>query len=287
MISLDKKNRITNKLFLTAIKAEVVFTIVILLLIIGYISLRGIFKGGNIKNGINLSFEYLFTPTHDSGKTGGIIAIVFNTFVLVLLVALIASPIGIGSAIWLSNDSRSKHLKQIVKSFIEVLASIPSIIFGLFGMIVFVGLFNLGYSLISGVLTLTIMVLPTIISTSENAIKGVDNNLILASIGLGATKAETIFKVTLKMCKRGMLSGVILAIGRAIGETAALIYTVGSSCEVATSLTSSARPLAMHIYLGINEGQSFDKSFQGAFVLMIMLLLINTISRKLMRINKN
>lgn len=288
MKKFDKteSNRITNKIFNITIRVLSFITVGILVLILGYIILRGVFKSGNINKGFNISLEYLFTTTKDSGKTGGIITIIANTFILVALVVLVASPIGIGAAIELSKGGKNKKLTSIIKSFIEVLAGIPSIIFGLFGMIVFVGICHMGYSLISGVLTLSLMVLPTIISTSENAITSVDRSLIEASTALGATWSETTFRVVLGASKRGIISGVILAIGRAIGETAALIYTVGSSCDVATSLTSSSRPLAMHIYLGINEGQSFDRAFQGALVLVIMVLLINTVARSLMRIKR-
>lgn len=281
---IDKKhNKALNKVFLGVIYALVGITIAVMIGIILYIVMRGLFKGGNPLKGFNITKEYLFTPTSDGGKTGGIIAIVGNTVILVLMSGLISGVIGISAAIYLCFYARESKFTSLIRSAIEVLAGIPSIIFGLFGLLIFVGLCKFGYSLLSGILTLSIMILPTIISTSENAIQGVDKSLFEASIGLGGTRLESIIKVVLKEAKHGIVSGMILSLGRALGETAALVYTVGSSYRLAHSLLSSARPLAMHIYLGINEGQSLDKAFAGSLVLLILCTLMIVISSLILK----
>ena len=280
----DKKHsKLFNNLFLFVVYGFVVITIIVILSVIIYLTVRGLFKGGNPSNGLNINFEYLFTTTSDGGKTGGIIAIIWNTVLLVLLSGVIAGSIGLSSAIYLCFYAKVNKFTSFIRSSIEVLAGIPSIIFGLFGLLVFVGLFKFGYSLISVVLTLSIMILPTVITTSENALSSVDKSLYEACIGLGSTKMEAIMKVVIKEAKHGIVSGMILSIGRALGETAALVYTVGSSYKFANSLLSSARPLAMHIYLGINEGQSLDKAFASAFVLLILCMMMIFISELLVK----
>lgn len=239
-------------------------------------------KVERITRGPNITWAYLTEKTVESGKYGGILTIIGNTFVMVLLTVLIAGPLGIAAAVYLVEYARKGRLTSIIRAGIDVLAGIPSIIFGLFGLLVFVQLFKWSFSLISGTLTVALMILPTIVRTSEEAIRSVDRTLREASIGLGATRMETIWKVVLPAASSGITTGLILAIGRAVGETAALIYTIGSSTDFVRSLTSSSRVLAMHIYLTITEGQSFDKAFASALVLVVVVLTINFIARVLM-----
>ncbi len=235
-----------------------------------------------IDRGPNITWAYLTGKTVESGKYGGILTIIGNTFVMVLLTTLIAGPLGIAAAVYLVEYAKKGRLASIIRAGIDVLAGIPSIIFGLFGLLVFVQLFGWSFSLISGTLTVALMILPTIIRTSEEAIHSVDRSLREASIGLGSTRIETIWKVVLPAASNGITTGIILAIGRAVGETAALIYTIGSSTDFVKSLTSSSRVLAMHIYLTITEGQSFDRAFASALVLVVVVLTINFIARALM-----
>ncbi|AEC01665.1 phosphate ABC transporter permease PstA [Parasphaerochaeta coccoides] len=230
----------------------------------------------------NLTFRYLVLPTQESGRFGGIGSIIINTFLMVFLTTLIAAPLGIAAAVYLVEYAKKGRLTSIIRSGIDVLASIPSIIFGLFGLLVFVQLLGWSFSLISGTLTVALMILPTIIRTSEEAIRSVEQRLREASIGMGATKMETIWRVVLPSALNGITTGIILAMGRAIGETAALLYTIGSSTAVATGLSSGSRVLALHIMLTINEGQSFDKAFASAFVLIVVVLIINTTARWMM-----
>jgi phosphate transport system permease protein len=234
-----------------------------------------------IEEGRNLTFAYMTTKTVESGKYGGIGTIIVNTFLMVMLTVLFSLPIGVAAALWLCEYAREGRMKRWIQSGIDILSALPSIIFGLFGLLIFVQLFHWGFSLISGTLTVSLMVLPTIIRTSQESIASVDRSLNEASLALGATRIETIFRVVLPSAKRGIVTGMILAIGRAIGETAALIYTIGSGTDIATSLTSSSRVLAMHIFLTITEGQSTDKAFASALVLIILVLIINTVANRL------
>jgi phosphate transport system permease protein len=233
--------------------------------------------------GLNLTWEYITSKTEESGKFGGILSIIINTVFMVILTTLFAAPLGVAAAVYLAKYAKRGKLTQIIRAGIDLLAGVPSIIFGLFGLLVFVQLLGWSFSLISGVLTLVLMILPTIVRTSEEAIKSVNPSLENASRGLGATKIETIWKITLPSAANGITTGVILAIGRAVGETAALIFTIGSSTDVATGLDSSARVLAQHIYLTITEGQSIDHAFASALVLIVLVLFINTSARMLMQ----
>lgn len=240
----------------------------------------------HLKKGWNISIDYLITNAQESGAFGGIASIIINTLAMIILVLLISTPIGIGAALYLSQYAKKGRLTSIIRAGIDLLSGVPSIIFGLFGMLVFVQLFGWGFSLISGCLTLSLMILPTIIRTSEESINTVDNQMIFASRGLGATKIETIFKIVLPSAKKGIVTGVILAIGRALGETAALVFTIGSSTDAVSSLTSSSRVLAQHIYLTIIEGQSIDKAFAASLQLIILELIINSIAKSMMNKGK-
>ncbi|MBK5200958.1 MAG: phosphate ABC transporter permease PstA [Spirochaetaceae bacterium] len=240
----------------------------------------------NIESGWNISLDYLLSNSEESGSFGGIFSIIVNTLIMIFLVILISTPIGLGAAVYLSQYAKKGRITTIIRSGIDLLAGVPSIIFGLFGMLVFVQLFGWSFSLISGSLTLSLMILPTIIRTSEESINSVDKNMISASRGLGATKIETIFKIVLPAAKNGIVTGIILAVGRALGETAALVFTIGSSTDIASKLTSSSRVLAQHIYLTIIEGQSIDHAFSAALVLIILELIINTTAKKLMNKGK-
>lgn len=204
---------------------------------------------------------------------------IFNTLYLTILTLLIAVPIGVFSAVFLVEYSRknSKFVK-LIRITNETLAGIPSIVYGLFGYLAFVVSAKWGYSLIAGVLTLAVMVLPVIIRTTEESLLAVDNSYREGSYGLGAGKLRTIFKIVLPNAVPGILSGVILAIGRIVGETAALIYTAGTVPDAATKLTSSSRTLSVHLYCLLNEGLYTDEAYATAVVLLGLVLVINGLS---------
>ncbi len=204
---------------------------------------------------------------------------IFNTIYITFLTLLIAVPIGIFSAIYLVEYSKKgSRLVKIIRVTTETLAGIPSIVFGLFGFLAFVIALGWGYSMIAGVLTLTMMVLPTIIRTTEEALLSVPDSYREGSFGLGAGKLRTIFKIILPAAVPGILSGVILAIGRIVGETAALIYTAGTVADGATSLMSSARTLSVHLYCLLNEGLYTEQAYATAVILLLLVVLINALS---------
>jgi|GEM_PF-306773 len=231
----------------------------------------------------NLSLSYLVEPPQLSGRTGGISTIILNTVFMIALTLIIAAPIGIAAAVYLVEYAKQGRLLRALRLGTETLAGIPSIIFGLFGMLFFVGTCHFGFGLLSGCLTLSLMILPTIIRTSEEALKSVPDPLREASLALGATKLTTIRRVVLPAAAPGIATGLILAVGRAVGETAALIFTMGSDYKMAKGLFSSARVLSTHIYLLFAEGISFDKAFSTAAVLLVMVLLFNLLARRLVR----
>jgi phosphate transport system permease protein len=231
----------------------------------------------------NLTLRFITSAALQGGKYGGIGSIIANTFFMIFLSVFFAAPVGLGAAIYLSLYAKKGKLLFIIQSGIDLLASVPSIIFGLFGLLIFVQTFGWSFSLLSGSLTVALMICPTIIRTSQEAIKSVDASLFDGSIALGATKIETILKISLPNATEGIIGGVILAIGRAAGETAALLYTIGSGTEVANGLFSPARSLAMHIYLTVSEGRGLDGAFAASLVLMLVVLVTNRIARMFFR----
>ena len=252
----------------TAVYAGTVFSVGVLLLIVGYILIKGI---------PNLSPE-LFAWKYNSTNVSMMPAII-NTLLMTLLSLLVCVPLGIGAAIWLTEYApRGSKLVKLVRMTAETLSGIPSIIYGLFGSLFFVVALKMGLSLLSGALTLSIMVLPTIMRTTEEALLAVPDSYREGSFGLGARRLRTTFKVVLPSAVPGILSGVILAIGRIVGETAALIYTAGTVAKVPGGLLDSTRTLAVHMYTISTEGLYIGQSYATAVVLLVMVLLINSLS---------
>ncbi len=199
-----------------------------------------------------------------------------TTLIVVGLTLLIATPIGVFTGIYLVEyANRGSRVVQLISMATDTLAAVPSIVYGLFGMLAFVIFFGFQYSVLSGVLTATIMVLPLIIRSTEEALLSVDDSLREASFGLGAGKLRTIFQVVLPVASPGILSGVILASGRVIGETAALMYTLGTSSNFPSSLFSSGRTLALHMYVLSNEGFHVEEAYATAVVLILFVLAAN------------
>ena len=229
-------------------------------------------------NGIpNLTTD-LFS-LHYNSKNQSMLPSIFNTVFITFLTLLIAVPIGIFSAVYLVEYAKKgSKLVKVIRVTTETLAGIPSIVFGLFGFLAFVIALGWGYSMIAGVLTLVMMVLPTIIRTTEEALLAVPNSYREGSFGLGAGKIRTIFKIIVPTAIPGILSGVILAIGRFVGETAALIYTSGTVAETATSLTDSARTLSVHLYCLLSEGLFTNQAYATAVILLLLVVGINALS---------
>ena len=229
-------------LILTLLSA--VLTVGVLVCLIGYILIKG------IPNITPQLFEWHYTT-----KNVSMMPAIINTLLMTLSTLIIAVPIGIGSAIYLVEYAkRGNKLVKVVRMTTETLQGIPSIVFGLFGFLLFVITCGMGYSLLGGALTLAIMVLPLIMRTTEEALLSVPDAFREGSFGLGAGRLRTIFRIVLPSAMPGILSGVILAIGRIVGETAALMFTAGTASTVATSPLASCRTLAVHMYVLLNEG---------------------------------
>ena len=245
-------------------------TVAVILFIIGYILIKGV---------PNITPE-LFSLKYNS-KNLSMLPSIINTLYLTFLTLLIAVPVGVFSAIYLVEYAKkgSKFVK-LIRVTNETLSGIPSIVYGLFGFLAFVIARSWGYSMIAGVITLATMVLPVIIRTTEESLMAVDNSYREGSFGLGAGKLRTIFKIVLPSAVPGILSGIILSIGRIVGETAALIYTAGTVPDAATKLTSSSRTLSVHLYCLLNEGLHTDQAYATAVVLLVVVLIINALSSR-------
>lgn len=204
---------------------------------------------------------------------------IINTLVMTGVALVVAVPLGIFAAIYLVEYAkRGSKLVKIIRMTAETLSGIPSIIYGLFGLLFFATYLHWGYSMLSGALTLVIMILPLIIRTTEEALIAVPDMYREASFGLGAGKLRTIFRIILPAAVPGILSGVILSIGRIVGETAALIYTSGTVAQMAVDLSKSGRTLAVHMYSLSREGLHMDEAYATAFILLVLVVMINGIS---------
>lgn len=246
----------------------VLLTMLSLLFLVAYILVKGV---------PHLTPE-LFAVRYTSENVSLLPALI-NTLFMMLLSLLFAVPVGIGAAIYLTEYARrGNKLVNIVGITAETLSGIPSIVYGLFGSLFFVKYLSLGLSLLSGALTLSIMILPLIMRTTEEALRGVPDSYREGSFGLGAGKLRTVFSVVLPSAVPGILSGVILGVGRIVGESAALIFTAGTVAEIATSLFSSARTLSVHMYSISGEGLYINQTYATAVVLLAVVILINALS---------
>lgn len=219
-------------------------------------------------------FELIYTSENCS-----VIPALVNTLLMILLALLIACPLGIGSAIYLVEYSKKgNRFVKLVRLTTETLTGIPSIVYGLFGMLLFVGALHWGYSLMAGSFTVAIMILPVIMRTTEEALLSVPDSFREGSFGLGAGKLRTVFKIVLPSAVPGILSGIILATGRVVGETAALIYTAGTVAQIPLGVFGSGRTLAVHMYVLSSEGLHTGQAFGTAVVLLVMVVAINLLA---------
>lgn len=243
-------------------------TAFLIVFLIGYILFKGI---PHLK-------PSLFS-LHYNSENVSLLPAMINTISVTLLTLLFAVPAGIGAAIYLVEYAPKKSL--LVKAIAvttETLSGIPSIVYGLFGMLCFLYTLKFDYSILAGAFTLSFMILPLILRTTEEALRSVPDLYREGSFGLGAGKVRTIFHVVLPSAVPGILAGVILGIGRIVGETAALLYTAGTVADVAPSVMSSGRTLAVHMYVLSNEGLHFDEAYATAVVLLVIVIAINTLS---------
>ena len=240
----------------------------ILLFIVGYILVNG------VPHLTAEQFEWKYTPENQS-----MMPAIINTVLMTALTLVLAVPIGIFAAVYLVEYAkRGNKLVKIIRITTETLSGIPSIVFGLFGFLMFVIHLQWGNAMLAGVITLAIMVLPLIIRTTEEALLAVPDSYREGSFGLGAGKMRTVFRVILPTAVPGIMSGVILAIGRIVGESAALIFTAGTYRAVPESLMDSTATLTVHMYIQSNEGLHTDQAFASAVVLLALTFLINLAS---------
>ncbi len=260
----------TQKMALAGIWGGGIITLLLLLVIIGYVLIQGL-------PGIN--WEFLTTnPKGGISGQGGILSTIVSTLYLIGVTLVLLVPIGIGSAIYLSEYAPNNRLTRIIRYGIETLAGIPSIIFGLFGYALFVTVLSFNFSILSGALTLVCLLLPTMITTTEEALKAVSYSYREAALALGTTRWQMISKIVLPSAIPGIVTAVILCIGRAIGETACLYVTMGGSAAMPSSLLEGGRTLSLHVYYLAMETNAMDKAMATAAVLIIIIILINALT---------
>jgi phosphate transport system permease protein len=231
----------------------------------------------------HITWTFLTESSKAMGREGGVLPMIVGTAWVTGLAVLIAAPIGVATAIYLTEYTREGRLTAVIRFGADCLAGIPSIIFGLFGFVFFVITLGMGLSIISGALTLALMVLPTIIRTSEEAIRAVPASFRDVSFGLGSTRWQMVTQVVLRSALPGIGTGIVLSIGRSISETAAVMLTAGSALGLPHTAFDSSRTLALHFYVLSREGLSMPKAYATASVLIIAILLVNLAAYWLMR----
>ena len=263
-----KRQKITAVLLRIAVYFAAAVTVGALLFIVGYILVKGVPH-------LSLKlFEWRYSTENLS-----LMPALLNTILMTLLSLLIAVPLGVFAAIYLVEYARrGSRLVRVIRMNAETLSGIPSIVYGLFGMLFFVTYLKLGFSMLSGALTLSIMILPVVLRTSEEALMSVPDSYREGSFGLGAGRLRTVFRVVLPDAVPGILAGVILGIGRIVGETAALIYTAGTASDTVSGMMDSARTLSVHMYALSQEGLYINQTYATAVVLLVIVVGINALS---------
>lgn len=275
---MNGKARISDIIIKILIYISAGFSVILLIGIIGYVFIKGI---GSV------NFSFLTTVTSTLKKTVGIAGNIVNTLYIIVITLLIATPVGIGSAIYLNEYAKPGKLVRAIEFTTETLSGIPSIIFGLFGMAFFGNVMGFGYSILTGSLTLTIMVLPLITRNTQEALKTVPDSYRSGALGMGATKWYMIRTILLPSAMPGIITGVILAIGRIVGESAALLFTAGSGYLLPksgmgflTKIMESGGTLTIQLYLSMAKAE-YSTAFGIAVVLLIIVLFINFLTKYL------
>lgn len=255
-------------LLLLLVSAAAAVTMFVLIYLIAYILVKG----------VPYLTPDLFAWEYNSENVSLMPALI-NTVIMTFLALLIAAPLGVFAAIYLVEYAkRGNKVVEIVRVTAETLSGIPSIVYGLFGFLLFAVTLKWSYSLMGGALTLAIMILPLIMRTTEEALKSVPDSFREGSFGLGAGRLRTVFKIVLPSAVPGILAGIILAVGRIVGETAALMYTAGTVAGIPDNLMGSGRTLAVHMYVLTNEGLYTNQSYATAVVLLVIVVVINAVS---------
>lgn len=273
----NRKNRVGERILKLLIWGAAALSIILLAGIMSYVLIRGIPQ---------ISWQFLSTVQSARKGTFGILGNIVNTVYIIVITLLIAVPVGIGSAIYLNEYAKPGKLARLIESATEILAGIPSILFGMFGMVVFGTVLGLGYSVLTGSFTLTLMILPLISRNTQEALKTVPDSYRLGAIGIGATKWHMIRTILLPGAAPGILTGIILSIGRIVGESAALLFTAGSGFLLAKNMFSklfeSSGTLTIQLYLSMQKAK-YDQAFGIAVVLLTIVLLLNFLAKYLTR----
>lgn len=268
-MKVNRKRYVAQRIAKVLIWSAALFTIAVMVMILLQV----------LKEGLPvLNFHFFSESPKSMGREGGIFSTIVGTFALTIVAIIVATPLGVGTAIFLREYTRESAVSRFIRFGTDCLAGVPSIIFGLFGFVFFVIFLHMGWSILSGGLTLAVMILPTIISTAEEAIKTIPYSYREVSYSLGATRWQTVVNIIIPNALPGIFTGVILGVGRSIGETAAVILTAGSSLIIPTSLFSPIRTMSVHFYILAREGISMEMAYGTGAALIILVLVVNTIA---------
>ncbi len=277
-LSHGKKSRInkdlSNKIMLGVFRAAAYITTLVLLAIIAYVVINGL---------PHISLDFIFGWPQGVNAEGGIWPTIVSTIYVTALAMLICTPVAVLAAVYLAEYAKQGKIVDIIRYAADALASVPSIVMGLFGYALFVEAMGLGLSMVSAALALALLMLPIVMRTTEEAIRAVPRYIRWGAYGLGATKWQVVSKIVLPSAFGRIATGIVLAIGRAIGETAVVLYTMGQAINLPISPLDSGRPMTVHLYLLANDGINMNAAYGTALLLMAIILAFNLFARYLSR----
>jgi len=277
-LSHGKKGRInkdlSNKIMLGVFRAAAYITTLVLLAIIAYVVINGL---------PHISLDFIFGWPQGVNAEGGIWPTIVSTIYVTALAMLICTPVAVLAAVYLAEYAKQGKVVDVIRYAADALASVPSIVMGLFGYALFVEAMGLGLSMVSAALALALLMLPIVMRTTEEAIRAVPRYIRWGAYGLGATKWQVVSKIVLPSAFGRIATGIVLAIGRAIGETAVVLYTMGQAINLPISPLDSGRPMTVHLYLLANDGINMNTAYGTALLLMAIILAFNLFARYLSR----
>lgn len=277
-LSHGKKGRInkdlSNKIMLGVFRAAAYITTLVLLAIIAYVVINGL---------PHISLDFIFGWPQGVNAEGGIWPTIVSTIYVTALAMLICTPVAVLAAVYLAEYAKQGKVVDIIRYAADALASVPSIVMGLYGYALFVEAMGLGLSMVSAALALALLMLPIVMRTTEEAIRAVPRYIRWGAYGLGATKWQVVSKIVLPSAFGRIATGIVLAIGRAIGETAVVLYTMGQAINLPISPLDSGRPMTVHLYLLANDGINMNAAYGTALLLMAIILAFNLFARYLSR----
>lgn len=265
---------LSNKIMLGVFRAAAYITTLVLLAIIAYVVINGL---------PHISLDFIFGWPQGVNAEGGIWPTIVSTIYVTALAMLICTPVAVLAAVYLAEYAKQGKIVDIIRYAADALASVPSIVMGLFGYALFVEAMGLGLSMVSAALALALLMLPIVMRTTEEAIRAVPRYIRWGAYGLGATKWQVVSKIVLPSAFGRIATGIVLAIGRAIGETAVVLYTMGQAINLPISPFDSGRPMTVHLYLLANDGINMNAAYGTALLLMAIILAFNLFARYLSR----